>query len=199
MLRWTLLGVIALGGVAHAETPWYPTASLGAGIGLWFGDIGGHAPIGPTLELETELGLSRMFHLRLLYEHAMLGAHDEMLGTDANVSIDGVGLIVHHPLFAFPAMDIRVGGDMHVLAGYEYERQQWEGMPTLHRNDVVLGFGGSIVVYDRDRKHPEQEIDYGLRILLGHSPDAGALPPSSRGSSPIDHSMVMEVAWRWGR
>jgi hypothetical protein len=212
-VKWIVVA-IALAGASSAraenakpEPPWYPRISIGGGLGLWIGDVGVLTPTGATLQLAGDVEITRMLHVRATVEHAFLTARDEILTAPLHVGIDGVALAVVHPLFGFDPTDIRVGGDMHVLAGVEYERITFAGTAPIRRYEAVVGFGGSIVVFDKQtHTRPSQQIDYGVRMMFGRAPDPGKLPAGCDGpcdmatkTAPYDHTVIMELGWRYGR
>lgn len=199
MLRFAVVAAVLAMPASAAAERYYPTLSAGAGVGLWIGDVGALSPIGPTLQLAADVELARTLHLRAIYEHAFL---DAAVGDSrAGLGLDGVGLVLHHPIFAFPPSEIRVGGDLHVLAGLERTRLAWDAMPAFSRTEVVVGFGCSLVVHDKATKRvPQQQIDIGLRMLFARAPEPNMSPAIAPSTTlPFDKSLIVEVAWRYGR
>lgn len=194
-----VVAVVALPAIATAA-PYYPKVAAGGGVGLWIGDVGALTPIGPTVQLAADVEVAPTLHLRAIYEHAFLDAAVGETGS-SGLGVDGLGLVLHHPIFAFPASEIRVGGDLHVLAGVERTWLAWEAMPTFTRTEIVLGFGCSLVVHDRaTRRIPQQQIDIGLRMLFARAPEPGMSPAVAPATTlPFDRSLIVEVAWRYGR
>src|SRR5512138_3326470 len=163
-MRWlVLLGLLAAS-PARAER-WYPKATLGVGVGYWIGDIGALTPTGGTVQLSGTFELTPLTHLRASVEHASLTAHDDFLPAPVHASLDGASLVLHHAVFGVDPKDIRLGVDMHVLAGVERE---WIALHDRRpeRWEAVTGFGGAVIVFDKGRKRPAQQIDYGLRMLM---------------------------------
>jgi hypothetical protein len=207
-MRWLVFLLVVLASQPAAAERWYPRATVGVGVGYWIGDVGALAPMGGTVQLSGTVVLTPLTHLRASVEHASLTARDEVsMEPTAHASLDGASLVLHHTIFGVDPKDIRVGVDMHVLAGVERTWISWdETGDTNRRWEAVTGFGGAVVIFDRGHRKPTQQIDYGLRMLFSRAVDDRELPmgcdapcdiPTS--TAPFDFTLVMELSWHFGR
>lgn len=187
------------------ERDWYPRVTVGVGAGGYLGDVAALHPSGTTLMLNGEVRVSSLTFLRATLEHAWLEAKDKILVAPIKAEVDAYSLVVRHALFSFGAKGVRIGGDLYVTGGINREHLHWDAGERLRRTQAVMGFGGSVVIYNRSYK-PHSIITYGMRVNISRAPDAGKLPFGCDGpcdmatkTKPFDHSMIMEIAWHYGR
>lgn len=205
-MRWLVLVGLLVGSRDAVAERWYPTATLGIGVGYWIGDVGALTATGGTVQLSGTVELTSLTRLRASVEHVGLTGRDDLESPEVYGSLNGASLVLHHAIFGVDPKDIRIGVDMHVLAGVEREWIAWEVGGKHRRWEAVTGFGGAIVVFNKGRRRPVQQIDYGLRMLIGRAVPDRELPMGCDApcdvptrTAPWDFTLVMETSWHFGR
>jgi hypothetical protein len=171
----------------------------GVGLGFWLGDVAGLAPTGADLRLEGGADATPRLFVGLGLDLARIGADDEMLIEPIDGTVTLASLFVRHPLMRFGSDEVPFRGEMFVTAGAGREHTRWDDGGEVVRGVVAIGVGGS-TIFDHNA------IRYGVRILVARAPDPGKVPAACDGpcevltrTRPYDRTVVMELAWHFGR
>jgi hypothetical protein len=211
-MRWLLVaGVVCASAPARAEEliperDWYPKLTLGAGFGMFLGDAGALTPGGASVQLSGEVRVASLTFVRATIERAWLTAQDEILVEPLGAKATNYSLLVRHVLMSLGNKSARFGGDMFVMAGAAREHLRWDGGgETLERTQAVLGFGTSVIIYNKAFK-PRSIISYQGRFQMSRSVDPGKLPFGCDGpcdamtrTQPFDKTIMVEITWAYGR